>query len=73
MAGPAAELLRLELHHGLDRRSAGRTRFHRHWLQRRQARPDAALDWAFSIVMGFLGGLVRSLSAMRLKPLESLR
>ncbi|MBA4107541.1 MAG: hypothetical protein C0485_17530 [Pirellula sp.] len=53
MAGPAAELLRLELHHGLDRRSAGRTRFRRHWLQRRQARPDAAIDWAFSIVMGW--------------------
>ena len=53
MAGPAAGLLRMELHYCLDRRSAGRTGFRRHWLQRRQARPAAALDWAFSISMGW--------------------
>jgi hypothetical protein len=56
MAGPAAELLRLERHHGIDHRSPGRTRFRRHFLLRRQARPDPALDRAFSIVMGWFGG-----------------
>ena len=56
MAGPAAELLRLERHHALDQHTPGRTRFRRHWLLRRQAKPDPALDWAFSIVLGWFGG-----------------
>ena len=56
LAGPAAELLRLERHHDLDHRAPGRTRFRRHWLLRRQAKPDPALDWAFSIVLGWFGG-----------------
>ena len=56
MAGPAAELLRLERHHALDQHTPGRTRFRRHWLLRRQAKPDPTLDWAFSIVLGWFGG-----------------
>ncbi|BBO35226.1 hypothetical protein [Lacipirellula parvula] len=56
MAGPAAELLRLERHHSIDHRAPGRTRFRQHWLLRRQAKPDPALDWAFAIVMGWFGG-----------------
>ncbi len=63
LAGPAAELLRLELHHGLDRRSAGRNRFRSHWLRRRQARPDPAIDWVFSIVLGwFTNGRQRNVA-----------
>ena len=53
LAGPAAVMLRLEEHHGVNDASLHRTRFRSHWLARALARGDSDLDVAYSLLLAW--------------------
>lgn len=54
LAGPAAELVRLEKHHGIQPDDPVRWGFRKRWLDRRWAEPSADFDTAYSLAVGWM-------------------